>query len=300
MGILTAQTTRMPTRVLLRHLSRYTYARPVWLSPHLLRLRPAAHCPAPVEAYSLQVTPSTPLLHWQQDPFGNFVARVVYTEPVPELTIAVEMVVTIDNRNPFGFLLDEYAREFPFAYEPQLQKDLSPYLEPDPGGPLLGQWLGGVDRSPRDTTGFLIGLNERIHREIAYTVRLEEGVQTGEETLGLALGSCRDSAWLLVGILRSLGLAARFVSGYWVQLDAEENTPDGPVVKDLLALHAWAEVYLPGAGWLGLDPTSGLVAGADHLPLACTSTPATAAPVTGRSEVTQTDFAFETHITRLE
>jgi transglutaminase-like putative cysteine protease len=285
---------------MLRHLSRYTYTRPVWLSPHQLRLRPAAHCPAPVEAYSLRVTPPDHFLHWQQDPFGNFVARVVFAGPVPELTIAVEMVATIDNSNPFGFLLDEYAREFPFAYEPQLKKDLSPYLKPGEGGPLLGQWLGGVDRSRQDTTGFLVGLNGRVHREIAYTVRLEEGVQTGEETLGLALGSCRDSAWLLVDILRGLGLAARFVSGYWVQLDAEENTPEGPVVKDLLALHAWAEVYLPGAGWLGLDPTSGLVAGADHLPLACTSTPATAAPITGSSEPTPTDFTFNTSITRLE
>ncbi len=290
----------MPTRVLLRHLSRYVYTRPVWLSPHLLRLKPAAHSPGPVEAYSLRVTPPGHLLHWQQDPFGNFVARVVFAEPVPELTIAVEMTVTLERTNPFGFLLEEYAREFPFTYEPQLKKDLSPYLEPDEGGPLLAQWLGGVDLSRQDTTDFLVGLNGRVHREIAYTVRLEEGVQTGEETLGLALGSCRDSAWLLVGMLRRLGLAARFVSGYWVQLDAEELTPDGLVVKDLLALHAWAEVYLPGAGWLGLDPTSGLVAGADHLPLACTTTPAGAAPVTGRSEVTRTDFTFETSITRLE
>ncbi|HEX8532034.1 MAG TPA: transglutaminase family protein [Cytophagales bacterium] len=290
----------MPIRVLLRHLSRYAYTRPVWLSPHLLRLKPAAHCPAPVEAYSLRVAPPGHLLHWQQDPFGNFVARVVFAEPVAELTLAVEMTVTLERGNPFGFLLEEYAREFPFAYEPQLQKDLAPYMEPVEAGPLVAQWLGGVDLSRQDTTGFLVGLNERVHREIAYTVRLEEGVQTGEETLGRALGSCRDSAWLLVGVLRRLGLAARFVSGYWVQLDAEESTPDGPVTKDLLALHAWAEVYLPGAGWLGFDPTSGLVAGADHLPLACTTIPATAAPVTGRSEVDQTDFTFETHVTRLE
>ena len=289
----------MPTRILLRHLSRYDYTRPVWLSPHLLRLKPAAHCPAPIEDYSLSVAPAGYSLHWQQDPFGNFVARVVFAGPVPELTIAVEMVATIDSSNPFGFLLDEYAREFPFTYEPQLRKDLSPYLEPGGGGPLLGQWLGGVDRSRQDTTGFLVGLNGRLHREIAYTVRLEEGVQTGEETLGLALGSCRDSAWLLVDILRSLGLAARFVSGYWVQLDAEENTPAGPVTRDLLALHAWAEVYLPGAGWLGLDPTTGLAAGDDHLPLACTSIPIDAAPITGRSEVDQTLFTHEHSLTRL-
>ncbi len=289
----------MPIRVFLQHLTRYEYSRPVWLSPHLLRLKPAAHCPAPIEAYSLKVTAARHSLHWQQDPFGNFVARVAFTEPVPALTIAVEMIVTIEGNNPFDFLLEDYAQEFPFAYEPGLKKDLSPYLELDGQGPLLGQWLGETDRSRQGTIDFLVGLNGRVHRDIAYTIRLEEGVQTEEETLALALGSCRDSAWLLVGILRSLGLAARFVSGYWVQLDAEEQTPDGPVVKDLLALHAWAEVYLPGAGWLGLDPTSGLLAGADHLPLACTPSPAGAAPVTGRSEKSETTFTYESILTRL-
>jgi transglutaminase-like putative cysteine protease len=289
----------MPTRVLLHHQSRYAYPRPVWLSPHLLRLKPAAHSPAPIEAYSLTVTPPGHSIHWQQDPFGNFVARVVFPEPVSELSISVEMITTLDESNPFGFLLEDYALEFPFAYPPQLEKDLTPYLGPGERGPLLGHWLGQIDRSRQGTVDFLIELNSRIHREIAYTVRLEEGVQTEEETLRLALGSCRDSAWLLVGILRSLGLAARFVSGYWVQLDAEENTPDGPVVKDLLALHAWAEVYLPGAGWLGLDPTSGLVAGTDHLPLACASTPASAAPVTGSSEKTQTTFTHQSMVTRI-
>jgi transglutaminase-like putative cysteine protease len=272
----------------------------VWLSPHLLRLKPAAHCPAPIEAYALTVTPPGHSLHWQQDPFGNFVARVSFAEPVAELTISAEMIATIGVSDPFGFLLEDYAQEFPFAYEPQLKKDLAPYLVSGEKGPLLGQWLQPVDRSRQGTVDFLIGLNGRIHREIAYTVRSEEGVQTSEETLQLALGSCRDSTWLLVEILRSLGLAARFVSGYWVQLDAEEDSPGGPVVKDLLALHAWAEVYLPGAGWLGLDPTSGLVVGADHLPLACTSTPASAAPVTGRSEKVQTTFTHQTTITRVE
>ena len=289
----------MPTRILLRHLSRYAYTRPVWLSPHLLRLKPAAHCPAPIENYSLSVAPAGHSLHWQQDPFGNFVARVAFSEPVPALSITVELTATIGVSNPFGFLLEDYAQTFPFAYEPQLRKDLAPYLEPGERGPLFGQWLGHTDRSPQNTLDFLTGLNARVHRDIAYTVRMEEGVQTGEETLHLALGSCRDSAWLLVEGLRSLGLAARFVSGYWVQLDAEENTPGGPVTRDLLALHAWAEVYLPGAGWLGLDPTTGLAAGDDHLPLACTSTPADAAPITGRSEVDQTLFTHEHSLTRL-
>jgi transglutaminase-like putative cysteine protease len=290
----------MPTRILLRHLSHYQYTRPVWLSPHLLRLKPAAHCPAPIANYSLTIAPPGHSLHWQQDPFGNFVARVAFAEPVPELSIAVELTATVGVSNPFGFLMEDYAQTFPFTYEPQLQKDLAPYLEPDQPGPLLGGWLGQTDRSRQGTLDFLLGLNARVHREIAYTVRMEEGVQTEEETIQLALGSCRDSAWLLVGMLRNLGLAARFVSGYWVQLDAEEHTPDGPVTRDLLALHAWAEVYLPGAGWLGLDPTSGLAAGDDHLPLACTSTPAAAAPVTGRSEKDDTVFTHQNTLSRLE
>jgi transglutaminase-like putative cysteine protease len=289
----------MPIRVFIQHQSRYAYPRPVWLSPHLLRLRPAAHCPAPIEDYSLTVAPAGHSLHWQQDPFGNFVARADFPEPVAELTITVQMTATLDKGNPFDFFLEDYAQAFPFAYPPQLHKDLAPYLAPEEKGPRFGQWLGQTDRSPRGTVDFLIGLNERVHREIAYTVRDEEGVQTGEETLALALGSCRDSAWLLVETLRNLGLAARFVSGYWVQLDAEEPGPGGPVVKDLLALHAWAEVYLPGAGWLGLDPTSGLVAGADHLPLACTTTPVAAAPVTGRSEKTEATFTYQNTLRRI-
>ncbi len=287
----------MSTRVFLQHLSRYAYTRPVWLSPHLLRLKPAAHCPAPIEAYSLTVAPAEHSLHWQQDPFGNFVARVVFLEPMPELTVTVAMIATLGGSNPFDFLLEDYAQEFPFAYEGQLKKDLSPYLERVEQGPLLGQWLQKVDPSNQGTIDFLVGLNQRVHQEIAYSIRLEEGVQTEEETLQLSLGSCRDSAWLLVGIVRKLGLTARFVSGYWVQLDDEEKT--GSSMRDSFALHAWAEVYLPGAGWLGLDPTSGLLAGADHLPLACSPIPSSAAPITGRSEQTGTTFTYQNILTRI-
>ncbi len=289
----------MSIRVLLHHRTYYAYTRPIWLSPHLLRLKPAVHCPAPIEQYSLTVGPAQHSLHWQQDPFGNFLARVAFLEPTPELAIDVGLTARIEVGNPFHFLLDAYAYSFPFAYEPQLQRDLSPYLALQEQGPLLAGWLQQVPSSRQDTVEFLVGLNQRVHREIAYTVRLEEGVQTGEETLKLSLGSCRDSAWLLVSILRSPGLAARFVSGYWVQLDAEENTPAGPVVKDTFALHAWAEVFLPGAGWLGLDPTSGLLAGADHLPLACTPDPAGAAPVTGTQEKTDALFTYRNILTRV-
>ncbi len=240
----------MPIRVSLQHHTRYAYDHPVWLSPHLLRLKPAAHCPAPVEAYSLTVTPGNHALHWQQDPFGNFLARVTFPEPTPSMSISVEMIAAIGVTNPFDFLLEDYAREFPFVYDPQLKKDLTPYLQPGERGPLLEQWLMEADVSPGGTIDFLVGLNRRVHQQIAYTVRLEAGVQSNEKTLELALGSFRDSAWLLVGILRTLGLAARIVYGYWVQMDTGELSPDGKPVKDSFALHAWAEVYLPGrAGW---------------------------------------------------
>jgi transglutaminase-like putative cysteine protease len=289
----------MPIRVSLQHHTRYAYDQPVWLSPHLLRLKPAAHCPAPIEAYSLRVTPGNHSLYWQQDPFGNFLARVTFPEPVSEMSISVEMIAAIGVTNPFNFLLEDYAQEFPFVYDPQLKKDLTPFLEPSEKGPLLEQWLREADASQRGTIDFLVGLNQRVHQKIAYTIRLEAGVQSTEQTLELALGSCRDSAWLLVGILRSLGLAARFVSGYWVQLDTGELSPDGKPVEDSFALHAWAEVYLPGAGWLGLDPTAGLLAGGGHLPLACTREPSGAAPVTGRSGKSKTTFTYENLLNRI-
>ena len=140
------------------------------------------------------------------------------------------------------------------------------------------------------TVPFLADLNAAVHRDVAYSERMESGVQTPDETLRAAIGSCRDSAWLLVSLLRQYGIAARFVSGYLVQLTPEADTTD---------LHAWTEAYLPGAGWVGLDPTSALFAGEGHIPLAATPRPSSAAPITGATEPVEVSFRFHNEVRRI-
>ena len=291
----------MAIRVALRHSTSYRYDHPVVLSPHVVRLRPAPHCRTPIEAYSLKITPQQHFINWQQDPFGNYLARLVFTERVPELAIEVGLVADMTVINPFDFFLDEDAEHYPFVYGEQLAQELTPYFEIKERGPRLLDWLAGVDRSKQRTVPFLVALNGRLQRDIGYTVRMEPGIQTCEETLGKAIGSCRDTAWLLVQILRHLGLAARFVSGYLIQLTADVKALDGPSgpTADFTDLHAWAEVYVSGAGWIGLDPTSGLFAGEGHIPLACTPDPSSAAPVTGLAEVAGVDFSFANEVRRI-
>lgn len=291
----------MAIRVALRHKTHYQYDRLITLSPHIFRLRPAPHCRTPIESYSFKLRPEENFTNWQQDPFGNYQARVVFPEKTNELSIDVEVVADLTVINPFDFFVDEEAELFPFQYDPQLQKQLAPYLEVTEDGPLLNKWMSGVSRSKMQIVDFLVALNQRLQKDIEYTIRFEPGVQTCEETLGKALGSCRDTGWLFVQILRHLGLAARFVSGYLVQLTPDEKALDGPTgpSADFTDLHAWTEVYVPGAGWLGLDPTSGLFAGEGHIPLACTPTPAGAAPVTGATGKAEVEFSYENTVTRV-
>lgn len=291
----------MSIHVALHHETQYDYDRLVSLSPHIFRLRPAPHSRTTIESYSLRIEPDEHYINWQQDPFGNYLARVVFREKTRRLRVEVDLIADMTVINPLDFFLDETAEQCPFEYEPQLRRDLAPYFELTDEGPLLQQWLAGVDREPRGTVPFLVELNRRLCSDIAYSVRMEPGVQTCEETLGKALGSCRDSGWLLVQILRHLGVAARFVSGYLVQLTADEKSLDGPsgTEKDFTDLHAWAEAYIPGAGWVGLDPTSGLFAGEGHIPLACTPSPQSAAPVTGAADPCRTEFSFANRVTRV-
>src|ERR1019366_446125 len=291
----------MAIRVAINHKTTYKYDRLVSLSPHIFRLRPAAHSRTFIEAYSFKITPKEHFINWQQDPFGNYQARVVFPEKTNELSVEVEVIANMVVINPFDFFVEEYAEKFPFKYQGQLPKELVPYLEVKEEGPLLKQWLSGVDKSEKTINDFLVYINRKLNADINYSIRMEAGVQTCEETLGKALGSCRDSAWLLVQILRHLGLASRFVSGYLIQLTADIKSLDGPSgpENDFTDLHAWTEVYIPGAGWIGLDPTSGLFAGEGHIPLACTPDYASAAPVVGASDKCETEFSFSNTVTRI-
>ncbi|MFO1154330.1 MAG: transglutaminase family protein [Rhodospirillales bacterium] len=291
----------MAIDVALRHRTAYRYQELAQLGPQVIRLRPVPHCRTKVLSYSLTVEPKLHFLNWQQDPQGNYLARLVFPERTQEFVIDVDLVAEMAVFNPFDFFLEPDAETIPFTYSPWLAKELAPYLMTLPAGPLLTQWLASVPRDEMRTIDFLVGLNHRLQQEISYTIRMEPGVQTCEETLALGRGSCRDTGWLLVQILRHLGLAARFVSGYLIQLKPDVKPLEGPVgaAEDFTDLHAWAEVYLPGAGWIGFDPTSGLLAGEGHLPLACTPDPGSASPITGSVDVEQVDFSFEMSIERI-
>src|SRR5579864_7167866 len=276
----------MAVRVALQHRTTYTFDRLVNVGPHEIRLRPAPHCRTPILGYSFAVDPATHFLNWQQDPYGNWVARLVFTERTHKLEVRVGLTADLTVINPFDFFVEPYAEGFPFSYAPTLAKELIPFLETAPLGARLGAWLEafrGTIQPGDNTVTMLVRLNQQLQGEIRYLVRMEPGVQDPEATLEQACGSCRDTGWLLVQILRHLGIAARFASGYLIQIAADQKPLEGPAgpERDFTDLHAWAEAYLPGAGWIGLDPTSGLLAGEGHIPLACSADPGNAAPITG-------------------
>jgi transglutaminase-like putative cysteine protease len=266
-----------------------------------VRLRPAPHCRTPILSYSLRLTPETHFINWQQDPHGNYLARVLFPEKTTRLSIDVDLVAEMAVYNPFDFFLEPAAEHTPFDYEPWLARELGPYLERAAPDPALAGFLGTIDRTRSRTVDFLVGLNRRLAGEIRYIIRMETGVQTPAETLACRSGSCRDSSWLLVQLLRHLGLAARFVSGYLVQLTPDVKALEGPAgpPADFTDLHAWAEVYVPGGGWIGLDPTSGLLAGEGHIPIAATPEPSSAAPVTGSVDECEVRFTHDMAVRRI-
>jgi uncharacterized protein (DUF2126 family)/transglutaminase-like putative cysteine protease len=294
----------MAIRVALHHKTSYKFDRLVTLSPHEVRLRPAPHARTPILSYSLSITPGQHFLNWQQDPYGNYIGRAVFPEATKELDFTVDLIADMTVINPFDFFLEDYAQHFPFDYPEALKLELGSYLhfEEDPE---VVAWIAMARRDilKKDlmTNDFLVAINQRLQGDIGYLVRMEPGVQTPAETLEKRSGSCRDSGWLLVQILRGMGLAARFVSGYLIQLKADQEALDGPSGTDVdfTDLHAWAEVYIPGAGWIGLDPTSGMLAGEGHIPLACTAIPSSAAPVSGFTDVAEVEFHHVMTVTRI-
>lgn len=285
----------------INHVTSYAYDRLVSLGPQIIRLRPAPHCRSKILSFSQKVTPEPHFVNWQQDAHGNWLARYVFPERAQEFRIEVDVVADMSVYNPFDFFIEDYAETFPFRYADDLTPDLIAYRTPEPAGPKLKKWLNSIDLTPQRTIDFLVGVNQRLQEEINYLIRMEPGVQTPEETLTLKSGSCRDTSWLLVHIARHLGLAARFVSGYLIQLKPDLVALDGPAGtdKDFTDLHAWVEVYLPGAGWVGFDPTSGLLAGEGHIPLAATPHYASAAPIVGGVSKAEVEFGFDMSVRRL-
>jgi uncharacterized protein (DUF2126 family) len=291
----------MAVRIALNHKTTYAYHTPALLSPQIVRLRPAPHNRTPIHRYSLRIEPKQHFINWQQDPHGNYLARLVFPERAKKFSIEVDLVADLEAYSPFDFFLEPSADQYPFVYSDADRRELLPYLERAPVSRELATFIKGLDKKRQRTVDFLVAVNQAVHDHVGYVIRMEPGVQTPEETLRLGKGSCRDSGWLLVHVLRQLGVAARFVSGYLVQLTADQKPVDGPTGPevDFTDLHAWCECFVPGAGWIGLDPTSGLFAAEGHIPLACTPHPASAAPIEGGVEQVETDFGFHMSVSRV-
>ncbi|MDA0772803.1 MAG: transglutaminase family protein [Cyanobacteria bacterium] len=291
----------MVIQIALNHKTKYSYDKAISMGPQIIRLHPAAHSRTNIVSYSLSVKPSPHFIHWQQDPHGNHIARVIFPDRIKSFSVEVDLIADMTVINPFDFFLEKSAETFPFTYDEALRHDLQPFLGAQKPGAALNKLIKSIDLKPNKTIDFLIDLNKFVHSKVKYLIRMEAGVQTSEETLKLGSGSCRDSAWLMVELLRNLGLAARFTSGYSIILkpDLKFSEDDPDIDDDFVDLHAWAEVFLPGAGWVGLDPSSGLLVGEGAIPLVSSPDPTSAAPISGELENCKVEFAHSMSIARV-
>ncbi|MEM8791929.1 MAG: transglutaminase family protein [Pseudomonadota bacterium] len=291
----------MSINAAITHRTTYRYDRRINLGPQIIRLRPAPHSRTRILSFSQKITPAEHFINWQQDPFGNYMARVVFPEKVDHFEVAVDLVADMAAINPFDFFLEESAETYPFEYAPELRQELAPYLKIEEQNSFFKEFLSLLPRERQQTNDFLVEINRLVQEAVTYTIRMEPGVQTPDETLDKGSGSCRDSAWLLCHLMRHMGLASRFVSGYLIQLTPDVKAIDGPSgpLADFTDLHAWCEVFAPGAGWIGLDPTSGLFAGEGHIPLAATPMPSSAAPITGTLDPCEVEFGHHMEVNRV-
>jgi transglutaminase-like putative cysteine protease len=260
------------------HKTQYNFNAPVHLQTHTLRLRPREGHELRIESSILNIFPS-PVLRWYRDVEGNSVARAEFSGLTSLLTVQSEIIIQQYDQAPHDFLVAEYAIDYPFHYCYEDKVLLSPYMRSldTKAASILTNWMDDIwqQKEKVQTFTLLLRLNQRIYKSITYRRRDEEGVQSAEQTLSYGSGSCRDSAYLFIIAARELGFAARFVSGYFYSDGFTDPLGQSG------STHAWAEVFIPGAGWKGFDPTIGLIAGSEHIAVAVARLPESVPPISG-------------------
>lgn len=265
-------------RYKITHQTDYDFSEMAYLLPHTLRLRPREGHELRIESSALDISPPASL-RWHRDAEGNSVAIATFNSSARRITIKSEITLQQYNQSPHDFLVADYAVNYPFSYKEEDRVLLSPYMEQsgEVKGSRLEGWVKGLllPNENIQTFALLLRLNQRIYQLLNYRTREEEGVQAAEQTLASGSGSCRDAAALFMAAARQLGFATRFVSGYiYSEGTAIAHGQSG-------ATHAWTEVFIPGAGWKGFDPTIGNIVGADHIAVAVARVPESVPPIAG-------------------
>lgn len=282
----------MSTRIALTQRYEYRFSRSVQLSTHWLRLRPAPHTAGRISAYSLRVHAETHYLNWLRDPFENHLARLDFPDPTDAVTLEIDLIAELEPVNPFEFLVEPFAASHPFDYPEQLRKELAPYLRRGTSGSKLNQFLKKLKLKSGYITEQIGAINEYVSNALAVTGPGNPGAIDLETVLHQGHGSAWELAWLLTLTLRNVGLAARVTQGYRIFLDAKAKT-------DTVSNHAWSEVFLPGAGWVGLDPCGGLFINEGYIPLASAPEPLRVLPIAGYRECCEETFNETISIRRL-